>query len=82
MSDAELRDRLITSATAFEDALVRLRNAMEARNCAVREALDAGWDPDDIAAATNLTVGQVCNAGKGDPISPPPLESTNAQLAS
>lgn len=82
MSEADLRNRLVETAREVEEALARLAGAMESRNCAVRQALDAGWEPADIASATNLTVGQVWNAGKGDPISPPPLESTNAQLAS
>jgi hypothetical protein len=46
---------------------------MGERSDAVRAALDAGLDPAEIAGVSGLTVGQVWNAGRGDPISPPPL---------
>ena len=46
---------------------------MGERSHAVRAALDAGLDPRDIAEVSGLTVGQVWNTGRGDPISPPPL---------
>ena len=74
MADTNLETRLRESSEAVDAALTRLSEAMSARGDAVRDALEAGGDPKEIANATGLTVGQVWNAGRGDPISPPPLD--------
>ena len=77
MSETELRERLVDSGVRVREALAQLEGAMEDRSGAVKEALDRGWEPEVIAEAADLTVGQVWNAGRGDPISPPPLGNSN-----
>lgn len=72
MADGDLCTELVRSAEAVEAALAQLSQAMLAQGDAVRAALDAAHNPDDIASALGLTVGQVWNAGKDDPISPLP----------
>lgn len=81
MTDGDLENQLHASAEAVDAALVQLSEAMQARGDAVRAALAEGGDPKEIANATGLTVGQVWNAGRGDPISPPPLDSRSEARA-
>lgn len=72
MTEAPPQVRNLRDAAAqVSHALTRLGEAMEGRRRAVRDALDAGMEPEEIAEAANLTVGQVWNTGRGDPISPP-----------
>ena len=70
-----LNRQLTESAEAVDSALAQLADAMRQQSDAVQAAISAGLDPDEIADAAGLTTGQVWNAGRGVPISPPPLDS-------
>lgn len=55
MTGAELREAQRVS----EEARVRSRFAEQARNAAIRQALDEGWTHAQIAKATGLTRGRI-----------------------
>jgi hypothetical protein len=62
MTAAELRK----AEARYQRAFRRAEEAREARNAAVRAALDAGWTHAAIAEATGLTrgrVGQIAQRG-------------------
>lgn len=55
MTAEELRE----AQRASEEARVRSRFAEQARNAAIRTALDEGWTHAQIAKATGLTRGRI-----------------------
>jgi hypothetical protein len=52
-------DDLRRAELAYQETLLLIEPVREARNHAIREALDAGWTHAQIAEATGLTRGRI-----------------------